>query len=421
MNGLIFLALDDFIESRRGKGSWSKAMSAVGLQEQEFDPEHFYPDQVADNLFNEVAKQLGLPLPETLEQFGRHLSAGLVEMGRHMGLVQKSWTTIDILEHLHSSILSAFANQDEGVLAPDIRTYRLKHSEVAVAYVSKRKLCHLLKGIVLGMGDFFNEPIAFKEQICMLHNSAPLCRLSVFIDDPNMVRYVDIEREFEIVHSRIEELTFYNQFGGLPFSHPGLVLQFNETEVMVQAPREQLVAMEDDGKTYVGVSHLPIGLQAIVKNVQLDQGFATLHDFMLTNGALGQRCYKRVQPKERFSIDIEVNGKFRKGKVVNISGGGVKIGLRKHVHLDETLLFVQVTLTFALPLKWAKKGDTIELGPHDFTLDGNILDIYEENEERVVRIVFMPLNSHDLFLMDQYYQRYMEEVRPLIHQRLEAI
>ncbi len=423
VNGLILLALNDFLESQQGEDAWSQAMSDAGLEEQDFDPEHFYPDQVSYDLFDAVAAKLNLPLPETLEQFGRHLAPGLVEMGRHMGVINKSWKTIDILENLHDPILTAFSNVQEGILPPEIRTYRIKHSEVAVAYVSKRKLCHLFKGIVFGMGEFFQEPIMLREPVCMLHgNDAPLCRLAVFLDDPQLARYVNIKREFEIVHSRIQELTFYNQFGGIPFSHPGLVLQFGDKEVMVQAPKEQLVAMEDDNKTFIAVTHIPFGLKALVKDINLEQGFATLHRFVLTDGAVGQRCYKRVAPDTQFDIKITVeDGKSFKGKVHNISGGGLKAAISKKAKLDESFLFVQVSMEFSLPLKWVKKGDTIELGPHDFTLDGNILDIRQERGQRTLRIVFSTLNSRDLFVMDQYYQRKLEEVQPVIKKRLESI
>jgi hypothetical protein len=420
VNGLIFLALEDFLESQLGVEAWSEAMDSVGLEKQSFEPEYFYPDQVAADLFVAIAKQLKMPISDMLDKFGRHLVPGLVKIGQHMGVVKKSWRTIDILEHLQDPILSSFSNKDEGIIAPQIRVYRLKHSEVAIAYVSKRKLCHLLKGIVMGMGEYFSEPIMFKEQVCMHNGSAPLCRLTVYLDDPDMVHYVDINREFKIVHSRIEELNFYNQFSGIPVNYPGLVLQYGAKEVVIQAPREQLVAMEAEGKTYISVNHLPIGLKAMVKEVEVKQGYATLHDFHMTQGAVGQRCYKRVAPEKKFAITITIDDKDYKGEVHNISGGGVKISMQKSMHLDETFLFMSVNLSFTLPLKWVQKGDTMELGSQDLSLEGNILDIIDEPEECTARIMFTTLTGHNLFLMDQYYQRNMEDAQPLLHELLGA-
>ncbi|MBF0359254.1 MAG: heme NO-binding domain-containing protein [Magnetococcales bacterium] len=421
MNGLIFLALDDFLESRLGSDAWLRAMDSAGLEEQDFNPEYFYPDQVASELFTAVAAQLDLPLEEMLEQFGRHLVPGLIAMGRSMGVVDKSWKTIDIIEHLHDPILESFSNKDEGILPPGIRTYRLKHSEVAIAYVSKRRLCHLLKGIVMGLGEFFEEPVLFKERVCMLHSKAPLCRLSVFIDDPELVRYVDIKREFAIVHSRIDELTFYCQVGGVPFSSKGLVLQFSDKEVVVQAPKEQLAAMAIDGKCYIAVSHLAIGLRAVVKEIELAQGFATLHNIEMTDGAVGQRCFKRVEPVKQFPITIDIEGKESTGKVLNISAGGVKVVLQKWIELDETFLFVPIVVKFTLPLKWVQQGDTVELGPQNLVLDANIVDVFDEDDYRAVRIMFSPLTGRELFLMDQYYQRCLEDAEITLNKRLDTI
>lgn len=418
MNGLIFLGLDDFVESRLGKWAWLEIMASVDLEKQEFHPDHTYPDAMATDLFGAVAARLGIPVSQMLEQFGRHLAPGLVKMGQRMGLVKNEWKTIDIIECLQNPILTHFSDPDGGVPVPEIRTYRLRHSEVAVAYVSERKLCHLFKGIVLGMGAFFDEPIAFKEPVCMLHGHAPLCRLSVYLDDPDMVRYVDIRREFEIVHSRIDEIIFFNIFGGIPFVQPGLVLRFNESEVVIQAPREQLIAMEEEGITFIAVPHLPIGLQAEVKSIDLKQGLATLHHIVLTNGAVGQRLHQRVVSQKPFSVKIKLEEKEYSGEVMNLSKGGIKVALSRSLPLDESLLFVPVTLIFSLPLKWLKKGDTLEFGAQYLILDGNILDIYEEKEKRMLRIVFSALSEEECFLIDQYYQSLLEKVQSQIDSKL---
>ncbi len=409
MHGIIFLALEDFLESQLGDTAWPKAMALAKVKEQDFDFEEFYPDQYASALFKAAANLLGMSQAETLKELGRHMSPGLVHMGRSMGLVGDHWKTMDILEHLQNDILRAFDDPAAGIQAPDIRTYRLKHGEVAIAYVSQRRLCHLLKGIIEGMGEHFDEPIAFKEPICM-RQGAPLCRLSVYLDDPLLQNYVDIQREFQIIHSRIEEMQFFNRFQGLPIHHPGMVLRYSNTDVLIQTHREQLVTMRGENITHIAAPHMLLGLKAVVKTVNLEQGTALLHQISLTDGPMGKRFYKRVEPDLKINATITVDGKRLTGHVANLSGGGIRIVLDQRAKLDEVMLFMQVNIRFNIPLKWIERGDTIELGPHEMTVDGNILDISETGEGQSIRIIFAPLSPHNLHVVDQYYKKRLETV-----------
>lgn len=411
MHGLIFLAFEDFLGSRLGGEAWYQALRRAGLENAEYSPEQFYLDADAFALFSVAAEMLDLSREEMLQKFGHHLAPGLVEMGLSTGLIHGQWKTMDILEHLNSDILSSFQNPQGNAQTPDIRTYRLKHGEVAIAYVSKRRLCPLLKGVLRGMGEVFKEPVAFKEPVCMLNN-APLCRLSVFLDDPLMQRYVDIQREFEIIQSRIEEVKLFTQFRGLPFSGSGLVLRYNDEEVLIQTQSQQLAAMREHGVVFMGVPHLPVGLKASVKRIDMHQGTALLTAFSLTDGAVGQRCFKRVAPENPIPISLYFEEEKHVGVIHNLSGGGAAVILKQSHAIDEMMLFVPTRLEFRVPIKWIKVGDTIELGPHDMVLEGNILDVMPYGDEQLVRIIFSPLNSYSLQIMDQYFQSRLEAVLP---------
>ena len=72
MHGIIFLALEDFLESRCGEGIWSEAMREANLVEQPFTPDCFYPDEGATDLFAAAAKILQLPQTDTLQQLGQY-------------------------------------------------------------------------------------------------------------------------------------------------------------------------------------------------------------------------------------------------------------------------------------------------------------------------------------------------------------
>ncbi|GAB0056907.1 hypothetical protein SIID45300_01222 [Candidatus Magnetaquicoccaceae bacterium FCR-1] len=408
MHGILFLALEDFLDARLGEGVWSRALQAANLSDQAFEPDRYYPDEIAQRLFDVSAILLKQPLPQVLELFGQHMSPGLVTMGRSMGIVHKEWKTLDILEHLQSDILAPFSNIEAGVMPPDIRTYRLKHGEVAVAYVSRRKLCPLLKGIVRGLGQFFQEPIAFKEHVCMLQE-APLCRLSVFLDDPYFLRYVDVEREFGLAQSRISEITFYNAFQGVPVSDLGLVLRYSKDEVLVQVPPAQLLPMKLEKQTFLSLPHLPQGIKALIREVDTEQGFATLVNMRLTDGAVGCRRYPRVASEKPLLAQMKLGKRLFRGTMLNLSGGGTRILLEKESRLPEVLLFEPVALSFSIPLKYVELDDTIVLGPVPINLEGNILDVARIGGSMAVRVVFAGPPKREAMVLEQYTRKLRDD------------
>lgn len=403
MHGIIFLAFEDFLTSRLGGDAWGQALAKAGQDNSEFSPEQLYPDDHAMALFAAGAEMMHLSKNAMLFSFGNHLAPGLVEMGRSTGIVAEHWKTMDILEHLNSEIHSSFASFQGASQVPDIRTYRLKHNEVAIAYVSKRRLCPLLKGILQGMAEIFHEPVVFKEPVCML-NHGPLCRLSVIINDPLMQRYVDVEREFAMVYSRIEEIKLFTQYKGIPIAGSGLVLRFSHDDVLIQTQELELVAMRESGEVFMALPHLPVGLKANVKQCDLAQGSALLSSFFLTDGAIGQRHFKRVVPDVNIPVQLTFDDKTLKGIAHNLSGGGIAVDLKRGQELDEMMLFVPVRVSFRIPLKWVKIGDTIELGPHDISVDANVLDVQPLASGQRVRIIFSPMNTHNLIVLEQYFK-----------------
>ncbi|MBF0294671.1 MAG: heme NO-binding domain-containing protein [Magnetococcales bacterium] len=420
MHGIIFLALEDFLEARLGAQAWPQALLMTRMEDQQFDPDRYYPDETAEQLFQAAAQLLKTPLQKTLELFGKHMASGLVAMSRSMGIIQKDWKTLDILEHLQSHILAPFSNVESGVIPPDIRTYRLKHGEVAVAYISKRKYCYLMKGIVRGLGELFQEPIALKEYVCMLQE-APLCRLSVYLDDPYFQRYVDIEREFGQIQSRIEELTIYNTYAGAPFSAPGLVMRYSKDEVLIQAPVTQLITMMEEKLSYLSLPHLSQGVKAMVREVDIKQGFVSLNTIRLTDGTVGGRHTVRVLPEKPIAMRMKLGKRNLRGTLLNISSGGARMLLDKDSQLPEVLLFEPVVTEFALPLKYIELGDTIELGPPQLTLDGNILDVSPLSGTMAVRIVFASMVKRDRMILEQYCRTIEEAANTSLQNRMAGL
>ncbi|MEO5376228.1 MAG: heme NO-binding domain-containing protein [Magnetococcus sp. DMHC-6] len=418
MHGIIFLALEDFLLTKKGEDAWETLLKRVGMQDHIYESDLSYPDQEGSALFAATAHMLGCSKEEMLVEFGRHIIPGLIDLGRSMDIIHSTWKSLDILEYL-PKIHTQFSHNNPKIHSPDIRTLRIRHGELAIAYYSDRKLCAFLRGMIVGLGELFKEPLVVQELICC-QKEAPLCRMSVVLDDPLLSRYVDIFREFEYVHSRILEINFFNQFNGVPIINSGLVLKYDKKEVMVQTHRDQLAAMSLEERTYLAVPHLPVGLEALVKSVNLKQGTACLHHLSLANGAVGQRGYSRVVPQGKLSVEMVVEGKHYKGHMLNLSCGGVSVSLTRGSRLKEALLFCHVIVSFSLPIKWMEVGDTVELGHQLLEIKGNILEIQESMGVRVVRIVFFPLTKHERALIKHYMQERLEEVLPSLHGMVRA-
>jgi hypothetical protein len=59
-----------------------------------------------------------------------------------------------------------------------LATDRPAPERVIVVYQSGRRLCPVAKGLVLGVGDHYDEPLSVTENRCM-HERADVCELVV--------------------------------------------------------------------------------------------------------------------------------------------------------------------------------------------------------------------------------------------------
>ncbi|MBF0625827.1 MAG: DUF2378 family protein [Magnetococcales bacterium] len=409
MLGLFFMGLEDFLDTTLDEEAWNRALAGAGLGPREFDPGQDYPEEEAIALVGEAARLLDQPLDQTLEGLGRHMAGGLMEMGVSMGLVAEEWGSMDVLERLPQFLPSAIAAYNPDVEPFDIRTLRLRHGETVIAYFSQRQLCSLIKGIVLGLGDYFDEPVAYEEPVCQ-HRGAPLCRISVFLDDPLLLRFVDVPREFETIRRRGEEITLFNQFQGVPLTGPAQVIGYDREEATIRAMPEQLSAMAHQGRTYISVPHLPIGLSAQVYRVDPQTGSARLHKIELADGHIGHRTHNRVEPEKPIPARFMVEGQEFRARLINLSAGGASLSLDAKALVDERALFNPVWVSFTLPLKYMSFGDTLELGPQELAAWGNLLHVEEQGKQRMVRVIFQDLTSRDRALIHEFHRERREKV-----------
>ena len=175
MYGVIFDFLRDYvIERHGGKETWKTLLVATGKSPHKiYFPVTEYADKEIVDLAVKAAHALNLPVPVVLEDFGNFVGHKLVSF-YHMYVKSKDWRTFDVIENASSNIHHAIHRHNPRRKPPKIIADKKSNDEIIVHYQSPRKLCHIVKGIINGLGDHFKEQFNIEHPECM-HNGAEEC------------------------------------------------------------------------------------------------------------------------------------------------------------------------------------------------------------------------------------------------------
>lgn len=182
MHGIIFAELKKYVDHKLGGEAWHSLLREAGMEGRLFLPVHEYPDAEAVTLVKAASRITGLPADAILQDFGEFITPDLLKM--YGALLDKSWKTLDVIEHTEETIHRVVRSRNPGARPPQLRCERASDYEVVIVYTSARRMCGVAKGIVRGLAKHFGETVALEESSCM-HQGARECRISVMrIDRP---------------------------------------------------------------------------------------------------------------------------------------------------------------------------------------------------------------------------------------------
>ncbi|MBF0309130.1 MAG: heme NO-binding domain-containing protein [Magnetococcales bacterium] len=409
MLGMFFMAMEAFLDAQGDAEAWPLALGMAGLEDQEFDPVADYPDNSGERLLTAASRVLGATPEETGEALGFFLGNDLLEMGRAAGLIPDSWRSLDILEHAGELLWRTYRQLPDSPTAPIIRSLRLRHGETDFVYLSHPVLCPLIKGMINAFGERFGEPLLTVESVCRRKGS-PVCRYAVTLDDPEMLKYVNVTREFALVKQRRERLTFFNQYRGLSVSHHGQLLQYDAERITVQVSPQQAMAMKAEGRTHLSVPHLPIGLSARVARLHLGKQIAVLEELRLADGGFGHRNAVRIAPSAGIVVRLSHEvGEFE-GRLGNISVTGASLHLPLPSPFDEAALFSPIHLSLEIPLKWVELDDTLELGAQEIEMEANLLYLEGQKDRQQVRLLFDRPGERERCIIERFIEEHRESL-----------
>jgi len=177
MYGVIFHFLRNYvIDNHGGKETWRALLAAAGHKIDKFNPITEYPDTDVVELAKTASGMLKLPVATVLEDFGAYTGKQLVTFYRMY--VKPGWKTFDVIENAGSSIHQAINHYNETRKPPHVEAKRISDEQLVIRYISHRKLCPVVRGIIRGLGEHFGERFAVKETECM-HKGHPHCIIVV--------------------------------------------------------------------------------------------------------------------------------------------------------------------------------------------------------------------------------------------------
>ncbi|MEN8178169.1 MAG: heme NO-binding domain-containing protein [Pseudomonadota bacterium] len=178
MYGVIFHFLREYvIERHGGKATWDALLKAQGYKYKMYFPVQDYADEEIVNLVQTASKALNVPVPDVLEDFGSFVGPQLLTF-YHMYVKDKNMKTFDVIEVAGGSIHDAIHQHNKNRKPPRLSAHREAPDVLMVHYQSHRKLCPVVRGIIRGLGEKFNEKFDIKETQCM-YDGADECVMRV--------------------------------------------------------------------------------------------------------------------------------------------------------------------------------------------------------------------------------------------------
>ncbi len=172
MYGVIFSFLREYVEERHGgEKTWRTLLKATtGQAYKLYLPVVDYPDEEIVALAQTASEALGLPLPDVLEDFGSYVGPRLMSF-YPMYLKNDVDNTFDMIIHAGANIHDTIHRHNPERKPPKLSAHKESDNVLIIHYYSHRKLCHVVRGIVRGLGGRFNEELSIKETQCMYHGA----------------------------------------------------------------------------------------------------------------------------------------------------------------------------------------------------------------------------------------------------------
>ncbi|MCF6766041.1 heme NO-binding domain-containing protein [Thiotrichales bacterium 19S3-7] len=181
MKGLIFTALNDYIEESFGLAYWDYLIKQSTPQsEGVYTASKSYPDQEIANYIEIICNEKHIKPEVLLEGFGEFLFPELYEF--HKTIMNEFDSFNDFIFSVNDIIHVEVNKLWQETKLPTIKTQQKEDQTILMEYSSQRKLCYLAIGLIKGASKQYSQPISLNHIQCM-HSGAQSCLIEIYTSE----------------------------------------------------------------------------------------------------------------------------------------------------------------------------------------------------------------------------------------------
>jgi len=177
MKGVINKGIQELVEAQFGAEAWEQIKTRAGCEEPFFAASEDYPDELTLALVQAASEVSGLPAETLLVEFGKFWvpHTGKESYPTFFRLAGSSPRQFLLnMDRVHQQVTRNVRHA-----APPRFTYEdLPDGRLLMHYHSKRGLCAVLRGLILGVGIYFDQELQVREIACQ-HQGASHCTMEV--------------------------------------------------------------------------------------------------------------------------------------------------------------------------------------------------------------------------------------------------
>lgn len=177
MKGIINKGIQELVKTKFGAEAWEKVKSLAGCEEPFFAVSLDYPDKMTLALVKAASEVTGLPTETVMLEYGKFMVPNTLKKNYPTYFALGGSSPKEFLlnmDRVHELATKSVSNP----VPPRFDYEELPDGRLLMHYNSKRGLCTVLYGLILGIGVFFSQELQVREIAC-IHKGNPQCTMEI--------------------------------------------------------------------------------------------------------------------------------------------------------------------------------------------------------------------------------------------------